>query len=74
MSLAARLNEAKARSKPPFDLWVDQIDEDDKELWFAAVADVSVTTAELVRVVRAEGGAIGKDALLNYRRDHGYTR
>lgn len=72
MALADRLKEAKARSKPPFDLWVDQFDDDDRVEWFAAVADPSIATAELVRIVRAEGGAIGKDALLTYRRNHGF--
>ena len=72
MSLADRLKEVRERAKPPFDLWVDGLDKEDREAFLAAVADPAVPTAQLVRIVREEGGAVGKDGLLTYRRANGF--
>jgi len=73
MSLAERLKEVKDRSKPPYELWVDELDKEDRVALLAAAADRSIPTAQILAIVRAEGGAIGKDALLTWRRANGFT-
>jgi len=73
MSLRDRLQEVKARSKPTLAIWFTGLDGDDLAAWVEACADPIITTAELVRILKDEGVAAGKDAVLTHRRTHGYV-
>lgn len=75
MSLAERLQAVKAQAKPSLDLWFEGFDDKDRTAWLDACADLRIPTSVLMRIAKEEGGvAVGKDAMLNHRRSHGFAR
>ena len=75
MSLAARLQEAKEKTKPKFEQWIDTLDDEDRDALFAAAADPHMSSSAITIAVRAAGGAVGKETIDVWRRTaNGGTR
>ena len=71
MSLAARLQEAKERTKPPFIQWVETLDDEDREALLAAAVDPAMSSSAITIAVRAAGGKVGKETIDGWRRTVG---
>lgn len=70
MSLAARLQEAKEKSKPKFEQWIDTLDDEDREALFDA-AKSGVSSSAITIAIRAAGGSVGKETIDVWRRTIG---
>lgn len=73
MSLAARLQEARDKTKPKFEQWIDTLDDEDRDALYAAAED-GMSSSAITIAVRAAGGAVGKETIDAWRRTIGQAR
>jgi hypothetical protein len=71
VGLADRIAAELTPVKPKFDTWVDNLPEVDRNALLAAAADPTITNASLLRVVRAEGAAVGHEKFTEWRHRNG---
>ena len=74
MSLAARLQEAKEKTKPKFEQWIAELDDEDRDALFAAAVDPAMSSSAITIAVRAAGGRVGKETVDAWRRTVGNAR
>ena len=67
MSLAAKLEAAKPARKSQFEQYVDGLSVEDREALLEAAHDKAWSTSALLRVIKSEGVAVGKDGLSAWR-------
>jgi len=72
MSLAERLKEAQANSKPVFERWLETIDEEDRKALIHAAGDPNLPTKKLIAIVRSEGISVGEERFKEWRQGHGF--
>lgn len=70
MSLAARLQEAKEKTKPKFEQWIETLDDEDRDALFAAAKD-GLSSSAITIAIRAAGGAVSKETVDAWRRTIG---
>ncbi|GLU88931.1 hypothetical protein [Agromyces sp. NBRC 114283] len=70
MSLAERLQEAREKTKPRFEQWIDTLDDEDREALFEAAASGMSSTAITI-AIRAAGGSVSKETIDVWRRTIG---
>ena len=69
MSLAAKLEAARPVVKPKFEQYVDSLPEADRAALIAAAKDPAWSVHALLRVLRDEGVAVGRDSLSTWCRN-----
>lgn len=74
MSLADRLEAAKAAPRPAFEVWIDGLSASDRDALMAAAGDPAWSHRALYDAVKAEGAKVGKESLTNWRKAHGFPR
>jgi hypothetical protein len=67
MSLAARLQEAKEKTKPKFEQWIDTLDDEDRDALYDAVKS-GVSSYAITVAIRGAGGSVSKETIDVWRR------
>ena len=73
MSLAAQLKEAKDRTKPKFEEWLDTLDVEDFDALVDA-AGTGMSSDVIIVAVRAAGGKVSRETFNAWRRTIGQAR
>lgn len=67
LGLASKLSAVKRPRTTGFYLWVQELEEDDRNALLAARTDPDISNADLHRILREAGRPVGKDTLREWR-------
>jgi hypothetical protein len=70
-ALTDALNAARVSKTPPFEAWVESLDEVDRVALIAAAPDPQISTHRLMSILRGAGCRVGRDTVTTWRKAHG---
>lgn len=73
-NLKAALEAAQQEPKPPFEVWVEALPDDDREALILAAASNRISHTAFHGVIRDAGAKVGKETVVIWRKAHGFTR